>query len=162
MFKISYRTAFFISLPTIIPLILFCLDFFGPKKDVKSFVQQKWLYKGRHEISFNRLPDVTSLSQEDYYYIRLHDSANIKMGTFLNTVYQFTLIKQNKIIRCRDYIYILLISCFSSVSFILGFLGVFKKFTNGVYIERKNLSAYFAFWLTGYCATIIYLACRNL
>jgi len=163
MLKLSYRTAFLISLPTIIPLIIFCLDFFGAKKEFKSFVNYRSSYRGRYEVNFNNLHDATSLSKEDYYSVQLHDSAIIEKGALLNITYKFTLLRQNKIIRGTDYLYVILICCMSSIPFAISLLAIFNKKGSNP-IETKDSSPYWSFLVVGYVLAIafIYLTNRNI
>ena len=104
MFKISYRTAFLISLPTIIPFILFWFDFFSPKNETNGIIMEKRIdnVKGTTYKVYLTKIGTAILSKKDYSSIYIGDSVIIKAGKTLDIVESFYDSNINKTVKTTD------------------------------------------------------------
>lgn len=113
MFKISNRSAFLLSVPTLLPFLLLCFDFLAPNEEVKTIVMDKSSLHGHHIVFKGASSSVPASTYEAF---QTGDSVTLKVSPIFNTV---TEISQRN---THEYIEGFLVTIFLSLPLLL-FLG---------------------------------------
>jgi hypothetical protein len=159
MLKLSYRNAFLISLPTLIPFILFWFDFFSPKNETSGIIMEKRIdnVKGTTYKVYLTKIGIVNLSKKDYSLIYIGDSVIIKAGKTLNIVDEFYDITENKTIKTTDSIYAFLTTLLLSLSVVIVFYSLVKEPNNLFFSDSQYIVAYWLFIFVCYLTYLIYI-----